>query len=80
MPWVDLQCMIVVFPDHTHLLLAYLVNGNIVKINSAGVGRVNNYQITKETEIFDTIELHTREYVYKIHQKRIAKLKQISQS
>ena len=23
-PWVGLQCVIVVFPDHTHLLVAYL--------------------------------------------------------
>ena len=22
--WVDLQCVIVVFPDHTHLLVAFL--------------------------------------------------------
>ena len=34
----------------------------------------------RQPEILDKIELHTREYIYKIHQKRIAKLKQISQS
>ena len=34
----------------------------------------------RQSEILDKIELHTREYIYKIHQKRIAKLKQISQS
>ena len=33
----------------------------------------------RQSEILDIIELHTREYIYKIHQKRIAKLKQISQ-
>ena len=33
-----------------------------------------------QSEILDIIELHTREYIYKIHQKRIAKLKQKSQS
>ena len=32
----------------------------------------------RQSEILDIIELHTREYIYKIHQKRIAKLKQIS--
>ena len=30
-------------------------------------------------EILDILELQTREYVYKIHQRRIAKLKRISQ-
>ena len=34
----------------------------------------------RQSEILDKIELHTREYIYKIHQKRIPKLKQISQS
>ena len=34
----------------------------------------------RQAEILDTAELHTREYVYKIPQNRIAKLKQISQS
>ena len=34
----------------------------------------------RQSEILDKIELHTREYIYKIQQKRIAKLKQISQS
>ena len=34
----------------------------------------------RQAEILDTIELHTREYVYKIPQKRIANLKQIFQS
>ena len=31
-----------------------------------------------QSEIFDIKELRTREYIYKIHQERIAKLKQIS--
>ena len=47
MPWVGLQRVVVVFPDHIHLLLAYLVNGNIVI--SASVRRVNDYQVTNET-------------------------------
>ena len=29
MPWVGLQCVIVVFPNHTHLLFDY----KIVKLN-----------------------------------------------
>ena len=26
-PWVGLQCVIVVFPDHTHPLFAHICNG-----------------------------------------------------
>ena len=33
-----------------------------------------------QTDILDLLELHTREYIYKIHQRRVAKLKQISQN
>ena len=30
------------------------------------------------SDVLDLLELHTREYIYKIHQRRVAKLKQIS--
>ena len=30
MPWVGLQCLIVVFPDHTHLLLDLSITNGIV--------------------------------------------------
>ena len=26
-PWVGLQCVIVVFPDHTHMLFRWLIRG-----------------------------------------------------
>ena len=31
-----------------------------------------------QTDDLDLLELYTREYIYKIHKKRVAKLKQIS--
>ena len=31
-----------------------------------------------QTNVLDLLELYTREYIYKIHKKQVAKLKQIS--
>ena len=31
-----------------------------------------------QTDVLDLLELYTREYIYKIHKKRVAKLKQIT--
>ena len=33
-----------------------------------------------QSDVLDLLELHTREYIYKIHQKRVARLRQISQN
>ena len=64
--------------------LTYLVNCNIKYpetftqlVSDASV--INKLQ-KRQAEILDTIALHIREYMYKINQKRIAKLKQIPQS
>ena len=38
-PWVGLQCVIVVFPDHTHLLL--VLDGDAQNILSLW-GKINN--------------------------------------
>ena len=36
-PWVGLQCMIVVFPDRTHLIfLSYYLSGQIISLIACG--------------------------------------------
>ena len=48
-PWVGLQCVIVVFPDHTHLL--FVVNSFME--NSIGLKRVNNTYFKFFLQFFD---------------------------
>ena len=50
MPWVGLRCVIVVFPDHTHLLL----KGNKQNIALLHTGRKGTHVITKNDTVQDT--------------------------
>ena len=54
--WVGLHCVVVVFPDHTHLhfLSIYFINGNdtMYKVNSLSSNHKSGVRLIKTTPTY----------------------------
>ena len=52
-PWVDLQCVIVVFPDHTHLLLRKVgCNNALCQICKVSLTMISPQNILFQIDVF----------------------------
>ena len=49
-PWVGLQCVIVVFPDHTHLLFVWLVQSGLYFLHTQNTRNTITYNVHIKNE------------------------------